>query len=502
MSMDSPVPRSPLGFEKLPAELYDEIFSYLPIPYTKHENFVVKHVDNDYDMHQFDYLKGVGRGFGFYLLTDTLQLRLVSRAFNRAASRVWFHYESLKLRAYDYKGLFQNSDMRKPGDYEVRVTTPSSIDRISDFLLQSDSLAPLLTHVRIELSHVESGLVKGVSQWMDAQGEPLTNQEEIQSLHKFLALVPPAIKKMERIETLSIYMGQTWESDYSGDSQVDSAPQFNMAALDQLRGVLSSLFSSPPSGLQFLTDLRLTLPCTYDFAALNAAMSDDATARLRHLYIEYCDASGPGGDRSYLMYADDWEGYDGDEYVPLSNLQQEYPNEEYMPDVCRLIGRCHNLESLGLDATHYLALDTLNWRPSGRGLQNIYISRGIVPCKTLRKLLSASDETTSNIFALHLDYVQLLDSTWANVFDHLLASETLKYFAIDDLNYAHRGESAHLRQHNVRQWENSSAIWSEHQEDLYKLQEVIEKVAADGGLLSPGLDYLLDSNDDSHLSQW
>jgi hypothetical protein len=248
--------------------------------------------------------------------------------------------------------------------------------------------------------------------------------------------------------------------------------------------------------------LRLSLLTTHDFSALNAAMSDEATARLRHLYLEYCDASGPGGDRSYLVYADDDEGDDGDEYVPLSNLQEQYPNEQYMLDVCTLVGRCHNLESLGLHATHYLDLDTLDWQPSGKGLQNLYIYRAIVHSNTLKKLLSASDGTTSSTVALHLNYVQLLDSTWTDVFDHLFAADTMKYFGISDLNYAHRGESAHLRRFNNRQYENSSSIWSEYEEDESRLEGLIAKVLDGGGLISQHLDYMVDSSNRSQVAQW
>jgi hypothetical protein len=168
---------------------------------------------------------------------------------------VWFQHESLKFRAYDYKGLFENPELEKPGNHEVRIITPNSVDRINDLVLQSASLAPHLRRIRIELSHGESWPFNGVAHWMDPQGKPLTGQDEIQTLHRFVKLIPVAIEKMEKLECLSMYMSATWESDYSGDSRVDSAPQFNLVALDELRNSLTSLFSSSSNRLQFLTDV-------------------------------------------------------------------------------------------------------------------------------------------------------------------------------------------------------------------------------------------------------
>lgn len=466
-----------------------QVFSHLPVLYKEHHEAVRNRVHDDYEMHTFDYLIGVGRDFGYYLLKQHLELRLVSRDFNRAITRVWFQHETLKLRAFDYVGLFANLDVERSESVEKRVIQPNSINRIKEFILPLKSFAPNVKRLRIELSSQESWHSDGRWQWTAPDSKDGSAREERENALVFLKLLPTTIARMERLESLTVDMLQSWQSEYGGDEN-DTAPQLDLAALDELQKSLYCLFSSSPDSLRFLTNLRLTLPCTYNFANLNDAMSDDATSRLRHLYLEYVDATGPGGDRSYLIWAEDDTGEDGDGHVPLSNLQQKYPNVDYMPRVCAMVDRCRNLESLALYATHYLDLDTLSWQPNGKGLRNISIERAIVPFHTLRQLLSASDGDFSNVVALKLNYVQLLDHTWSDVFDHLLKSDTMKYFSVDDLNYAHRGESAHLREYNNRQWENSNTIWTENEVDKDRLNDLVKRVLDAGGLVGRDMGYV------------
>jgi hypothetical protein len=62
-------------------------------------------------------------------------------------------------------------------------------------------------------------------------------------------------------------------------------------------------------------------------------------ASLKHLYLEYIDGTGPGGD---LYYTRSWQGdndSEGDEEYPYSNLQKKFPNVEYMDDVFKLVNR-------------------------------------------------------------------------------------------------------------------------------------------------------------------
>ncbi|KAF2473453.1 uncharacterized protein BDR25DRAFT_341510 [Lindgomyces ingoldianus] len=487
--MASTSPRSPSGFEKLPAELYDEIFSHLPEPLEVNDQYsgpVTNRVINDYEMHGFEYLKGVRRDFRGYLQLYYLKLRLVSRAFNRAITRVWFQNEFLILRAFDYTGMFTNEEMAQPGNLDRRIIMPNSVNNINNFILQGQLLPQVLRRLRLEFSTYDSWHRERI-QWLEPDC-PESHPADRESLLAFLKVLPSALEKLERLECLWLNLTESWGSDYGGSGD-GSAPQLDLVAVNELRNSLCSLFSpSYGHNFPFLTELRLALPCTYDFAVLNKAMSDEATRRLRHLYLEYVDATGAGGDNSYLLWAEDENGYDGDEGFPPSNLQEKYLNYDYMPDICILVGRCSNLESLGLHATHYLNLDELDWKPSGTGLRNIYIYRAMVHFDTLKKLLSAADGESSNIIAMKLGYVQLLDHAWVEIFDHLLRADAMKYFSIEDLNYAHRGGSAHLRAFNCRLWENCNTIWTENAVDQDRLQDIVKKILDAGGLVGRGLD--------------
>ena len=436
-------------------------------------------VTSDSEIHSFDYLRQVQRTFGTYCAPSNLKLRLVSRAFNRAMTRVWFQHEFLLLRAFDHTGVF--SSKKKPGEFERRVIKPNSVNRINEFILHGHSFSPCLRRLRLDLSTDGGGFRSDPKQWMQPDC-PNSRPEDRESLFGFLKLLPPALERVKRLECLWVNMNETWTSDYGDGEEEGYAPQLDLVALNELRESLCSLFSPTYAhNFQFLTELRLALPCTYDFAALNKAMSDEAVWRLRHLYFKYVDATGPGGDMSYLHWAEEERGEDGDGRYALSNLQKEYLNYDYMRDICTLIGRCSNLESLGLYATHYLNLDDLDWKPSGAGLKNIYIYRAIVHFETLKKLLSAADGESSNIFALKLDYVQLLDHTWAKVFDHLTTAHAMQYFDVTDLNYAFRGKSAGLREFNNRPWENCATIWSTEEEDKNRLGNVVANVVRAGG---------------------
>lgn len=431
-------------------------------------------------MHMFDFMRGVRHDFGHFIQPSSLQLRLVSKAFDRAMARIWFRTEHLTVRVFDRTAMFSDG----PGGHEElerRTVKPNSVDRIKHLILQGQQFPAYLRHLRLELSTQDGFSNYDRRQWLNPNN-PKTHTVDRESLLACLRVLPIALEKMERLESLWYNLTEIWESNYTGSGE-GSAPQLDLFALDELRKSLCSLFSSSYAHkFSCLTELRLTLSCTYDFAALNSAMADEVCQRLCHLYLEYVDATGPGGSNDYLHWAED-DQEDGDEEFPVSNLQEIHPNRDYMPDICRLIGRCTNLESLGLRATHYLDLDELDWNPQGSGLQSIYIHRARISLHALKKLLSAADGKISAICALRLEYVHLLDRTWAEIFDHLIQVNGIKYFGVKDLNYALRGTSAHLREFNNRPWENCNNIWSEHDADRRRLRDLVKNVLDNGGFV-------------------
>lgn len=423
------------------------------------------------DLHGFDYLKGVQRDLGSYVDHAYLKLRLVSRAFNRAVARVYFQHEFLTFHAFGDAGMYET------GIY----VWPNSVQKINDFILQGELLPRVLRNLRLDLSKSDNFYTKERKGWMIPDSAKDFSDDK-KKLLAFLRVLPSALARLDRLECLWVDFNERWQSEFGGNN--DWAPQLDLTAVDEFRKSFCTLFSpSYPHRFRFLTELRLILPCTYDFAALNNVMSDEATGRLQHLYLEYIDATGPGGDNEYTRWAEDEEGDMGDDDCPLSNLQEQYPNENYMDDICSLVGRCSNLVSLGLHATHYLDLDELDWKPTEAGLKNLYIYRAKVSFKTLKQLLSAADGESPNIIAIKLSYVELLDHTWSEIFDHIMRADAIKLFSIDNLNYAHRGDSAHLREFNSRIWENASTIWTDNSADLLRLQNLVKKVLDGGGLV-------------------
>ncbi|CAI6336743.1 unnamed protein product [Periconia digitata] len=485
--------RSPSGFEKLPAELYDEIFSHVvdisPAENPPWGSVTTSFTDGSDDIHVLDYLREVRRDYAGYLPSSCVKLRLVSKAFNRAVSRVWFQYEYLKLRAFDKTGWFRNEALPDPEDnLERRVIKPNSVENIKKYVIQGNNFSPFLRRLRLQFSTEDGFGNSGRMHWL-APKDSNSNPVDRESLLALLNVLPSALEKVEQLECLWVNLTESWESIYSGTGKPEDeyAPDLDLFAINELRSSLCRLFSPTYAHkFRFLTELRLSLPCTYDFAALNKAMSDEATERLKHLYLEYVDATGPGGSSNYLVWAE--EGDDGDESFPPSNLQKEYPNHVYMHHICELVGRCINLESLGLHATHYLNLDELDWKPAAAGLRNIYIYRAVIHSDTLIKLLGAADGRPSNIFAVNLNEVHLLDHTWARVLDHLLQADALQYFNIRNLNYALHGESAELSYYNNRPMENISPIWTNEEDDEERLESIVKKVLDAGGLVGDNLE--------------
>ncbi|KAF2440029.1 hypothetical protein P171DRAFT_116941 [Karstenula rhodostoma CBS 690.94] len=233
------------------------------------------------------------------------------------------------------------------------------------------------------------------------------------------------------------------------------------------------------SHLPFLTYLRLKLPCAYDFAHLASCMPGTVALRLRHLCLQIVDGTGPGGDLSYTR---SWQGdgnpFDSDEGHLFSNLQRKHPNTAYMQDICGLVNRCKNLESLGLVGTQCINLESLNWQPAeGPGLKTLYMSRVIATAEQLLTLLSSGrGDGACHIEAFDIKDVELMNGTWESVFARLLTSSSLVFLQIFNLKYNIRGHSAHLALYNSRPWENVSEIWTKSRQDCERLSDVISAV--------------------------
>jgi hypothetical protein len=478
-----------------------QIFSYIAEPITNYEQ-VVRERENtpSENIHVFDFIRGVNRdnfdhGFRWWPKPGDIALRLVSRAFNHAMTRALFRNEYAILRGHGDNALSL---------VEKHFLSPGGGSRVTSHV----------TRLRVELSpedHWQGSIFHAEHSENDQLlGDFAANLCAFFNMHALSS----AIANLPRLERLVITADECWRGenfheyaqfdDYDlidvnddSDEKMVCTPLFNLDLLDAMRDNIASVFSSPGNSLEFLTYLRLKLPCTYDFAVIGAQISDAVALQLRHLYLEYIDGTGPHGDLQYTQSWDGDDGSDGSEGYPYSNLQKKFRNTKYMSSVCKLIGRCRNLESLGLAGTQCVDFETLDWQPANHGLKNLYLSRAVMTADKLMQLISPSAEFAaagffSNMVAFHIEEVRLLDCMWAKCFEFLLRCDSLKYVHV--YNIVYDGMMASLSRHNNRPWENSAVMWSESEEDERELGRLVAATRHRGGSVSKELEEYWEEN--------
>ena len=223
-------------------------------------------------------------------------------------------------------------------------------------------------------------------------------------------------------------------------------------------------------------------------AHIGSCMPDTMALRLRHLYMEIIDGTGPGGDNDYTHYAD--RDSDGDEEYPFSNLQLQYHNSDHFSDMCAFVNRCKNLESLGLVGTQRIELEGLNFQSMNGGLKNIYLSRVLCTAEKLLSLLPSNngEGIASNIEAFEVEGSALWDGTWEAVLARLVAAPSLLHFHIHNLIYDRHGLSSRFHEHNNRIWENGEDIWTENDDDKVRLYDVIKAIKDRGRAVDEDMD--------------
>lgn len=273
----------------------------------------------------------------------------------------------------------------------------------------------------------------------------------------------------------------TTESKHYGyqDDPNEYAPQYDLQRLQRVIGALSKCFTK--ERLQALTDLRLTLPCTHNFLDLSNAMSEGLMTQLQHLYIAISDAAGPGGSKDYLIWADEDE--DGDDGFPLSNLQEEFPNDEYAAAVFNLAARCPNLESLGIVGTHVLDAESCAWTAHFPKLKSLLLKRIKISADRLRSLTVLPDRpaTEAQLKKVLLEEMYLDSGEWNDVFAWWVLHPALVYIHVQNLFYSRNGPSSHLAVWNGTLWEESREMWTEHAPDEDALAEAIRIVIKRAG---------------------
>ncbi|KAF2011866.1 hypothetical protein BU24DRAFT_265331 [Aaosphaeria arxii CBS 175.79] len=381
-------------------------------------------------------------------------------------------------------------------DAILEAWNPTLEQKLDDFVVGTRrAIAPFVSRLRIDLSPLQG---TGEASLFDTQRRydynSISQERQLKlmnpSLRNFLPRLEDIVAKMPKLKRLVIEIPDEWRSD--GPAEIDfdvdeDAEEVGMILeldlLELVRDSIANMFSSPRINLPLLTYLRLTLPSTYDFSIIGPKIPETVALQLRHLYLEYIDGTGRYGDLQYTHGLDDSDT-EGDEEHPFSNLQHRFPNTAYMRDMCALVNRCRNLESLGLHCTQPLDLDHLEWLPTAsQGLKNIYIARAVTTAEKLISLI-----TPSIIEGFHIQDVSLTSGTWESVFGILRACPSLKYFHVFNLIYSKHGKSRNRMEHNNRPWENVDFMWSHCTEDWRRFGDVVRAVQKRGGLVDEDTD--------------
>ena len=244
-----------------------------------------------------------------------------------------------------------------------------------------------------------------------------------------------AVEKMPKLQALSVVLPEEWVNGVVRESSFDDPWGYSehykrklnmrLELLERVRESVAGMFRCAPEkkSLTNLTYLKLTLPCAYDFVAVEENLPDEVARQLRHVYLEYIDGTGEGGnakDQHPSLHA------------PLSNIQDLYPNDEHKSVLWKIVSRCTSLCSLGLAGTQRIEPPTSSW--SGPGLNNVYLQRVAMQSEQLVNMMAREVE------AVDFGDVKLVSGSWEEVFSALLGSERLINLSVKNLTYDEDGE--------------------------------------------------------------
>jgi hypothetical protein len=384
-------------------------------------------------------------------------LRLTSKDFCQAATRVLFRCAFVVW----FQGLHK----------------PAS-DGLRDTLLSNGLICSSIKKFVLDFGGAQRG-------FMNVQADDLV-KHQLDSMSCAIESLPLVLKNLPGLEYLDVSISGQWCSARATTTiEGQIVPPKPLCVDIELIKVLTNnlAVSLNTSSLGHLTTLRLALPATYNFVEIEKLVSNRIWSNLKLLFLDITDATGPGGSKLHPSWTMDAAG--GDEgYLP-SNLQRIYPNAKHADIIFNIIGKCSNLETLGLWGTHILDGNLLEWKTSYRGLKSLYLKRTKFSAANLIKLLSPSQAlplSLSHLAKVWLSDVDLTSGTWSDVFDHLALCPAHWYLNAENLRYSYGGDSESLRSSEGRPWEDNSNLWSLHDMDLPSFKRLMrQRVRESGG---------------------
>jgi hypothetical protein len=324
-------------------------------------------------------------------------------------------------------------------------------------------LVPTVANVRVDMGKVVNWAKRPCT-------EDANKGEDPDVLERFLEVLPQAISNVTGLKCLAIEFSARWKTGLGQRENV--APMICFRMMDQLRIGLSSLFYAPTAWAETLIDLRLALPCAYDFAVIGDTIPDNMLFRLRHLRLQVIDGTGPWGCREYPTH-----------YLERSRFLKEYLNEGYESAMVKIINKCKQLCTLGLSGTQHLDYNTIDWQPSDGGLETIHLQRIALSSESLITLLSPALEFVDrpSLFSAWIEEVRLTAGTWAEVFAHMRKCPSLRYTNMHQLDYDEEGESRHMRSTISRGSMAYEKIRTREKEDRKEMRNLMKYVIALSG---------------------
>ncbi|KAI0972251.1 hypothetical protein F4678DRAFT_478737 [Xylaria arbuscula] len=391
------------------------------------------------------------------LLWRLYGLRLVSRGWNKSASRLLSRYGWWRLDFDEWSNIAKFFDLCAPSNVN-QTSTQNLFNRL--YVSTITQVLPL-----------PNGLLSCIDRsWA-------------------YKLLPKVIDNLTNIQAFSIsFPGYRATWSFNSDDVLGYVLDYDYD-IDLFDVVMDTILTSLRSpAFQHLTDLRLTLPGAHDVRTLAMVIPQNVRHQLKHLYIELVDRTGPGCIEWFEGLNDRFQQGPPESAPPPSILQYRYPNRDHQDHMWSFIASCINLESLGVSCSHYFELHKLKWEPGpeSRGLRALYLNRVYANVSVLRDLLSAGHSKRETSSARRVEFVNVRiwedEELWSTVLEWMLWNcPDLEFLNIYNCGYTaqhkHHGESGRVRT-GAR---DPDGIQSTSSEDIASAEDILREVIGKAG---------------------
>jgi hypothetical protein len=233
--------------------------------------------------------------------------------------------------------------------------------------------------------------------------------------------IPSFVRACKRLSALDVRVR-------SDDLVIDSKEDRSWSRRILLIMIENLLQECPP----YLKSLKLGLPLTYDFEALEHSIrrvpeSLNIMSRLEDLEVAISDASGPQSS-PYNPSAE-------------SDDHREFPNRQHQAAFWSFVQLSKALKTLSVSCTHVLDLGLLP-KIGTKFLQELYLSRVEVPWSRLEDLVGGD---IVGLRAIQFWCVELTSGRWSDVLLKFCELPELIAFHMDSCGYSFAGAASHRR---------------------------------------------------------